>query len=392
MPNINFKSGDIIYSLSEKDNKYRVYKILEIDYEHGIFHLMFYLPVELKPTLETVDQLQPYIFHMPIGNLGDVEVLGNFPPTDWEMQGYREHMRLTKSVTEEDLQKAVELFDQAVQFTKSKRFHEAVKLYEDVVDLVPHYWEALDNKAIIELRDLGNYSAAAIDFERSLDINPDNFTAHFGLGQSYFFDGRYDHALKEFEEALKFGPRPEVEVFLLKTRLLRGTEDLFAQGGLADDYEERMYAEAAEVSSVVETDTAINMTEKQFEDFCREIDKKFPEFANLPETKKIFNDEDRRRGYVYLGDLIYYLIERGKFDDQFKEVINFVNNTYNDPETGDRLRGFIRVVFFDRFLRSYFANKLDQLLTSKALEDYHQMRKRYANHQRTGLEPGPRVG
>jgi tetratricopeptide (TPR) repeat protein len=86
------------------------------------------------------------------------------------------------------------------------------------VDLVPAYYEAIDNRAFVRM-DLGRWDEAIVDWKASLRVNPDNPVAIFSLGECHLRQGRFARATEAFEECVRRWPdEPLYRQFLERAR------------------------------------------------------------------------------------------------------------------------------------------------------------------------------
>lgn len=96
----------------------------------------------------------------------------------------------------------------AEQLYKEKKFFAAEKWYKDIV-----HEQAENDKAWARLGTIAleqkRYSAAAENFERSVEINPNVPSRHYNLALAYFMLKNKDHASACIEVALKSDPSKE---------------------------------------------------------------------------------------------------------------------------------------------------------------------------------------
>lgn len=211
-PNCVYRVGDI---LVDKDgDQFRVYKILKLEPEYGVFHLKLYQPVKKKPKIDEIDKLEVFIMHSPIADVGNVEVLGNIPVSIEELEGYFTYLKMTNfgrflketNQNPDDLIKhAEELYIEANLLADTKQFEEAIRRYSEAVQTFPLFWEALDNQGLCYM-DLASFKEAIQCFEESLRINEENVVAIFSIGECYFRLGDFKRALLQFQLALEFDP------------------------------------------------------------------------------------------------------------------------------------------------------------------------------------------
>jgi len=79
------------------------------------------------------------------------------------------------------------------------------KLYRERAASNPKDLVALEGMAILESR-RGEYTSAIADFQRALEIAPDDRDAEVGLARSLAWSGQYDTALESFQHILKKRP------------------------------------------------------------------------------------------------------------------------------------------------------------------------------------------
>jgi len=54
----------------------------------------------------------------------------------------------------------------------------------------------------VDLYDKGKFVDSEVEFKKGLERSPDNFQANFNLGDSYYKEGKYEDALKNYSAAL----------------------------------------------------------------------------------------------------------------------------------------------------------------------------------------------
>ena len=54
----------------------------------------------------------------------------------------------------------------------------------------------------VDLYDKGKFVDSEVEFKKGLEKSPDNFQANFNLGDSYYKEGKYEDALKNYSAAL----------------------------------------------------------------------------------------------------------------------------------------------------------------------------------------------
>ncbi len=211
------KEGDIFYT--EYDGKYHVYKLLRKEEAEETFHVLGYTPVDEEPTLESLHTLEISYFHAPIHHesFNDTYFLINTPVTDDELIGYYEFQKKMDEDFEAIAAKATEYYQTAYQLTDDGKHEEAIEAYSKAIELLPTFYEAIDNRAFCKM-DLERWSEAIDDFKLSLQVHPDSLLAEFSIGECYYRLNDFVRAKEQFEKCVKLDPSHQVsKEFLIKT-------------------------------------------------------------------------------------------------------------------------------------------------------------------------------
>ena len=211
--------GDI-YTFRAPDGGWRAAKVLRVtrfgDHEPTV-HVLMYQELSEKPSLETLQQTDVFIWHAPIAQSGaaqGAEILGNQPVRPEELIGYHEYLKRTDfqtylAETGQSAGQVAALCEQAFaagcRLSDEKKFEEAIAEYDRAIDHFPLYWEAMDNKAFA-LMDLGRFEQAIATFEESLRVEPDNPAAVFSVGECHLKTGELERAIQSFTECVKRWP------------------------------------------------------------------------------------------------------------------------------------------------------------------------------------------
>ena len=95
-----------------------------------------------------------------------------------------------------------------IQLNTSGQFKEAIRCASVLIEEVPRFAEAWNQRAIA-CYSLGLYRQAIADCRQALELNPYHFGAAAGMGQSYVQLGDYNQALECFRRALRLNPNLE---------------------------------------------------------------------------------------------------------------------------------------------------------------------------------------
>jgi len=106
--------------------------------------------------------------------------------------------------------------------TDEKKNLEAIDSYSKAIDLLPIFYETIDNRAFCKM-DIGLWADAIEDFQESLEVNPGSLLAEFSIGECYLKLGNYQKAKEQFEKAIVIDPtHPAPKDFLKKINELLG--------------------------------------------------------------------------------------------------------------------------------------------------------------------------
>ncbi len=113
-------------------------------------------------------------------------------------------------------QELFSLMEQGIILMNRQRLSEALKVFDDLVDIAPNYAEAWNKRATVHYL-LGNLADSIADVDVTLDLEPRHFGALSGLGQIELLRGDPEAALSAFEAAVLVHPH------------LPGTRDIIQQ-------------------------------------------------------------------------------------------------------------------------------------------------------------------
>ena len=101
-----------------------------------------------------------------------------------------------------DLKKNLKL---AQEYIAKKKFSEALKLYEKIIQIHPENFEANSNLGTIFAQN-NNLDKAIKLWEKAIEINPNDYGVHNNLGLTYVRIGKNNKAIKYLEKAIKLNP------------------------------------------------------------------------------------------------------------------------------------------------------------------------------------------
>ncbi len=115
------------------------------------------------------------------------------------------HGEIWQRWTNNDDQDYFALMQHGVELMERRRLDEALKVFDDLVDIAPNYAEAWNKRATVHFL-LGNLADSIADVDVTLKLEPRHFGALSGLGQIELQRGQPEAALDAFEAALQVHP------------------------------------------------------------------------------------------------------------------------------------------------------------------------------------------
>jgi tetratricopeptide (TPR) repeat protein len=188
-----------------------------LDKGFDCYHVLSYKPLDTLPSGKSVDNLEVSIYHLPIDKNGfvDAKFLIKDKVSSNDLIGYHEYLRQTQEPTYY-IPIANEYFQSGLRLTDEKKLYDAIDSYSKAVDLVPNFFEAIDNRAFCKM-ELGQCAEAIDDFQESLEANPNSLLAEFSIGECCLKMGNYQKAKEQFEKAIAIDPtHPAPKEFLEK--------------------------------------------------------------------------------------------------------------------------------------------------------------------------------
>lgn len=217
----DFSEGDIFYT--HFGNQYHIYKLLVFDKEFECYHVLGYKPLDTLPSTKNVDNLEVAVYHTPIDKNGfkDAKLLTKDKISSDDLIGYHEYLRQTQEPNYY-IPIANEYYQAGLRLTDEKKHGDAIDSYSKAIDLVPNFFEAIDNRAFCKM-DLGRWAQAIEDFQESLEVNPNSLLAEFSIGECYLKMDNYQKAKEQFEKAIAIDPTHQApKDFLKKVNELLG--------------------------------------------------------------------------------------------------------------------------------------------------------------------------
>ncbi|MDF2189344.1 tetratricopeptide repeat protein [Paraflavitalea sp. CAU 1676] len=215
----SFSIGDIFYT--KKDGRFNLYKLLVDDEDFECYHILTYSPVDKLPTIAEIAHLPAFVYHSPFDKsvFAESVLLTNKQIEANDLVGYHEYLRQTQDPNYY-VPIANNYYKAGLNLTDEKKYYEAIDSYSKAIDLFPHFFEAIDNRAFCKM-DLGLWSDAIEDFKLSLQQNPNSLLAEFSIGECFLKMGDYKNAKRQFEMAHDIDPNHESpKQFLDKVNIL----------------------------------------------------------------------------------------------------------------------------------------------------------------------------
>jgi tetratricopeptide (TPR) repeat protein len=217
--NSNFSEGDIFYTM--QDNKYCFYKMIAPNFDANKFHIISYKKIDKLIQKTEIDLLEISEYHFKAdrnlfkeATYFDEKILKST-----ELSPYHNYLRETEQGNL-IVDFAIDYFNKALKLTDEKKYLEAIDEYTKAIDLLPSFYEALDNRAFCKM-DLGLWNDAILDFNESLFENSNSALAELSIGECFFNLKNYEMSKTHFENAAFIEPNnPIVIDFLEKLKSL----------------------------------------------------------------------------------------------------------------------------------------------------------------------------
>jgi tetratricopeptide (TPR) repeat protein len=212
---LHLKAGDVITQRQES-GEWAVVKVLLIDVwpdSTESAHCRTYVSTASRPELAAVRNLKVLLRHAPIAAASfreGWELLGNQKVEREEFDGFIVYLKNTDfsrylEFTGQDSKKVVaeagEHYRRGYALGEQKKRIEAIEEYGKAIDLFPLFYEAIDNRAFTYM-ELGRWRDALSDFEESLRVEPDGYTAFFSRGECLLRLREFAAAEKQFSEGI----------------------------------------------------------------------------------------------------------------------------------------------------------------------------------------------
>jgi len=203
-----FSEGDIFYTYF--DNHFHINKLLKFEREFDTYHILSYQPVKQLPEIREIENLGIFAHHAPIDKNGfeNPKLLTKSKVSANDLRGYHEYLRQTHD-TEDLIAIATDYYSNGNHLADEKGFEESIDEYSKAIDLIPEFFEAIDNRAFSKM-DLARWAEAVKDFELSLQVNPESAIAEFSIGECYLRLKDYIQAKEHFEKALIIDPTDQL--------------------------------------------------------------------------------------------------------------------------------------------------------------------------------------
>lgn len=92
---------------------------------------------------------------------------------------------------------------------KEKKWDEALRKLDVVLQLEPNRWDAYLLQAVISGEHSGNLEVAADNVQKALELNPESAPAHIVFANVLIKQGKLKEARDEFRAGLRYDPIPK---------------------------------------------------------------------------------------------------------------------------------------------------------------------------------------
>ncbi|XP_014359983.1 serine/threonine-protein phosphatase 5 [Papilio machaon] len=115
---------------------------------------------------------------------------------------------VTGPVSQEDIEAAEKLKNEANEFFKKQNYDAAIELYTKAIEKNPNNAVFFANRSIANLR-LENFGYALVDASRAIDLDKNYTKAYYRRAAAHMSLGKYKLALKDFEFVTKVRPNDQ---------------------------------------------------------------------------------------------------------------------------------------------------------------------------------------
>ena len=91
-------------------------------------------------------------------------------------------------------------------FYKEEKYEEAIKRYDQAIDINPQFAEAYNNRGITKDL-LGRHEEAITDYNEAIRINPQLAEAYYNRGTTKDLLGRHEKAIADYDQAIRINPQ-----------------------------------------------------------------------------------------------------------------------------------------------------------------------------------------
>lgn len=200
----NFEEGDIFYT--NENGKFHFFKVLKIENENNSLHVLMYEDRNELPSTNQVGLFKVRVYHAPIDKNGftNPQLFLKTQVQDTDLLGYHEYLKQTQNINE-IVSNAKKFYKEAHGLSSQGNHVEAINKYSIAINLLPNFFEAIDNRAFCKM-DLGMLPEAIEDFQLSLSTNPGSLLPVFSIGECYLKMGDLQNAKTYFEKAIEISP------------------------------------------------------------------------------------------------------------------------------------------------------------------------------------------
>lgn len=213
----NFDEGDIFYT--NENGEFHFFKVLKIENESNTLHVLMYEGMSEVPSINQIGLFKVRVYHAPIDKNGisNPKLFLKSQVQDADILGYHEYLKQTQNINE-IVSNAKKYYKEAHGLTTQGNHFEAINKYSIAINLLPNFFEAIDNRAFCKM-DLGMLSEAIEDFQLSLSTNPGSLLPVFSIGECYLKLGDLQNAKTFFEKAIEISPNHDKPKEFLKLTL-----------------------------------------------------------------------------------------------------------------------------------------------------------------------------
>jgi tetratricopeptide (TPR) repeat protein len=215
------------------------------------------------------------------------------------------------------------------------RYDEAIESYDHALKIKPDDYETLYNRGV-SLHNLGEYEDAIKSYDRAISIKPDDHDTWYSRGVSMNMLGRYDEAKASFEYAIKIKDKPWEDWEPTLTELGLHNKAIFFNPGDNEAWNDRgdsLYNLGRYEEAIKSYDEAISFKYNNHEASWYNRGKSLYNLGRYEEAIKSYNraisfKHDKHEAWHNRGDSLFHLSRYEEAVESYDRAISFQHDDH----------------------------------------------------------------